>query len=145
MTGRAVTRANGGAPVLSAAAGRRGFKAELDDLRERMRGLGLGFEEIAGEMARRYRLRPREAYRLAYGWTLDHAAARFNAHAAREGTDPEARAGLTGPRLCEYEKVRHEAPVRREALGIEGGARPPRQAVAAVWWELSAVRSGRRR
>ncbi|WP_131786492.1 hypothetical protein [Protofrankia symbiont of Coriaria ruscifolia] len=35
--------------------------------------------------------------------------------------------------------VRHEAPVRREALGIEGGARPPRRAVAAVWWELSAV------
>lgn len=104
MTGRAVARANGGTPVLSAAAGRKGFKAELDDLRERMRGLGLGFEEIAGEMARRYRLRPREAYRLAYGWTLDHAAARFNAHAAREGTDPQARAGLTGPRLCEYEK-----------------------------------------
>ena len=41
--------------------------------------------------------------------------------------------------------VRHEALVRREALGIEGGARPPRQAVAAVWRELSAVRSGRRR
>ena len=41
--------------------------------------------------------------------------------------------------------VRHEAPVRREAPGIEGGARPPRWAVAAVWWELSAVRSGRRR
>jgi hypothetical protein len=28
--------------------------------------------------------------------------------------------------------VRHEAPVRREALGIEGGARPPRRTVAAV-------------
>ena len=28
--------------------------------------------------------------------------------------------------------VRHEALVRREALGIEGGARPPRRAVAAV-------------
>jgi hypothetical protein len=35
--------------------------------------------------------------------------------------------------------VRHEALVRREALGIEGGARPPRWAVAAAWWELSAV------
>jgi hypothetical protein len=42
-------------------------------------------------------------------------------------------------------RVRHEALVRREALGIEGGARPPRWAVAAVQWELSAVRSGRRR
>ena len=29
--------------------------------------------------------------------------------------------------------LRHEALVRREALGIEGGARPPRRAVAAVW------------
>ncbi len=35
--------------------------------------------------------------------------------------------------------VRHEALVRREALRIEGGARPPRWAVAAVRWELSAV------
>jgi hypothetical protein len=41
--------------------------------------------------------------------------------------------------------VRHEALVRREALGVEGGARPPRWAVAAAWWELSAVRPGRRR
>lgn len=39
----------------------------------------------------------------------------------------------------EGDLVRHEALVRREALGIEGGARPPRWAVAAVWWELSAV------
>ena len=39
--------------------------------------------------------------------------------------------------------VRHEALVRREALGIEGGARPPRRAVAAAWQELSAVRAGR--
>jgi hypothetical protein len=29
--------------------------------------------------------------------------------------------------------VRHEALVRREALGIEGGKRPPRWAVAAAW------------
>jgi hypothetical protein len=35
--------------------------------------------------------------------------------------------------------VRHEVAVRREALEIEGGARPPRQAVAAAWWELSAA------
>jgi len=88
----------------AAGAGRKGFKAELADLRERMRGLGLGYEEIAGELARRYRLRPREAYRLAWGWTLDSAAARFNACAASEGTDPRARASLTGSRLCEYER-----------------------------------------
>ncbi len=35
--------------------------------------------------------------------------------------------------------VRHEALVRREALGIEGGARPPRRAVAAAGQELSAA------
>ena len=35
--------------------------------------------------------------------------------------------------------VRHEALVRREALGIEGGARPPRQAVAAAGQELGAA------
>ena len=29
--------------------------------------------------------------------------------------------------------------VRHQALGVEGGARPPRWAVAAAWWELSAV------
>ena len=48
-------------------------------------------------------------------------------------------------KFCSYFPVRHEAPVRREALEIEGGARPPRWAVAAAWQELSAVRSGRRR
>ncbi len=35
-------------------------------------------------------------------------------------------------------EVRHEVAVRREALEIEGGARPPRWAVAAVRWELGA-------
>jgi hypothetical protein len=49
------------------------------------------------------------------------------------------------PDLIVSAKVRHEALVRREALETEGGVRPPRRAVAAVWWELSAVRSGRRR
>ncbi|GEM_PF-2800832 len=102
--GQAVARVNGTTPDVPVAAGRTGFKAALDDMRERMRRLGLGYEEIAAEIARRYRLRPSEAYRLAYGWTLDHAAARFNARAARKDTDPQARASLTGNRLCEYEK-----------------------------------------
>jgi hypothetical protein len=83
---------------------RKGLKAELDGLRERMRGLGLGHDEIAAEISRQYMARPREAYRLAWGWTLDQAAGRFNEHAAREGADPQARASMTGPHLCEYEK-----------------------------------------
>jgi hypothetical protein len=33
-----------------------------------------GYEEVAVEFARRYRLRPRAAYRHAYGWTLNQAA-----------------------------------------------------------------------
>jgi hypothetical protein len=61
------TGMNGTMPRLSAAAGRKGFKAELEELRERMLGLGLGHREIAGEIARRYRVRPREAHRLAHG------------------------------------------------------------------------------
>ena len=53
----------------SVTAGRKGFKAELDRLRDRMRSLGFSYDEIAAEVGRRYRLRPREAYRLAWGWT----------------------------------------------------------------------------
>ena len=85
------------------AAGGKGFKAEMDGLRERMRGLGFSTDEIAAEMGRRYRLRPRQAYRLAWGWSLDQAAARFNDRAARQDADPDARASLTGSRLSEYE------------------------------------------
>jgi len=96
---QAIARADGRLPEVSVAAGRKGFKAELDDLRERMRKLGLGYDEIAGEVGRRYRLRPRESFRLAWGWSLNHAAARFNALAAQAGTDPQARAALvTGGR-----------------------------------------------
>jgi hypothetical protein len=97
----------GTVPGVPAAAGRKGFKAELDGLRERMRGLGFSYDEIAAEIGRRHRVRPRKAYRLARGWTLDHAAARFGALAAREGSDPEARASMTGPQLCEFEKWPH--------------------------------------
>ena len=85
------------------AAGGKGFKAELDGLRERMRGLGFSYDEIAAEMGRRYRLRPRQAYRLAWGWSLEQAAARFNDRAARQDADPDARASLTGSRLSEFE------------------------------------------
>jgi transcriptional regulator with XRE-family HTH domain len=105
--GQTIAGVNGTVPHLAVAAGRKGFKAELADLRERMRGLGLGYGEIAGEVGRRYRVRPREAYRLAYGWTLGQAAARFNACAAELGTDPDGLASLAGNRLCEYEKWPH--------------------------------------
>jgi hypothetical protein len=101
---RAADEHAGTGPDVSVAAGRKGFKAELDGLRERMRGLGFGYDEIAAEIARRHRVRPRQSYRLAWGWTLNNAAERFNALAARQGTDPQARAGMTGAHLCEYEQ-----------------------------------------
>jgi len=87
-----------------AAVRRKGFKAELDGLRERMRALGFGYDEVAAEVSRRYQVRPRQAYRLAWGWTQDQAAARFNERAASEGTDPDGRASMTGPHLCEVEQ-----------------------------------------
>ena len=49
--------------------------AEKRALREKMRALGLGHREIAAEFARRYRLRPRAAWREAHGWSLREAAA----------------------------------------------------------------------
>jgi transcriptional regulator with XRE-family HTH domain len=84
--------------------GARGFKPEMDRLRERMRGLGFSYDEIATEVSRRYPVRPRQAYRLAWGWTLDKVAERFNELAAREGTDPEGRAGMSSSHLCELER-----------------------------------------
>jgi transcriptional regulator with XRE-family HTH domain len=102
-SGQAVARTDGKFPDGSVAAGHKGFKAELDGLRDRMRGLGFHDDEIAADIGRRYRTRPREAYRLAWGWSLDKAAARFNEHAVRRDPDPKARASLTGSRLSEFE------------------------------------------
>jgi hypothetical protein len=51
------------------------LRKEKRELRGKMRGLGLGYREIAAELARRCRLRPRAAWREAYGWSLQEAAA----------------------------------------------------------------------
>ncbi|MGF7238549.1 MAG: pentapeptide repeat-containing protein [Frankia sp.] len=80
-----------------------GLRTEQEDLRVRMRALGLGHDEIAAEFARRYRLRPRAAYRQAHGWTLNQAAAQFNTCAATTGSDPDGKAGMTASRLSEFE------------------------------------------
>ena len=81
----------------------KGFKAELDGLRERMGDRGFSHHEIAAEIGRRYRVRPREGYRLAWGWSLEKAAGRFNDYAAGQETDAEGRASLTASRLSEFE------------------------------------------
>jgi transcriptional regulator with XRE-family HTH domain len=111
----AIARVNGASLEVPAGVARTGFKAEVDDLRKRMRKLGMGHDEIAAEIVRRYRLRPRESYRLAWGWSPGRAAARFNALAAHDGTGPAGRADLTGPHLCEME---------RWPLAPSGGRKP---------------------
>jgi hypothetical protein len=79
------------------------LRAEQDDLRSRMRDRGKTHQEIAAEFARRYRFRPRAAYRHAFGWTLTQAADRINAYAAEHGLDPTGRAPMTEPKLSELE------------------------------------------
>jgi tetratricopeptide (TPR) repeat protein len=76
-------------------------RAEQRKLRERMRGLGMTYGEIAAEMARRYKLRPRAAWRIAWGWTLEEAAERYNT--LRDKGETQALTSLTGSRLSEWE------------------------------------------
>jgi transcriptional regulator with XRE-family HTH domain len=74
-------------------------KAERDQLRERMRGLGCSAAQIAAEMARRFNLRPRVAWRHALGWTQWKLAQEYNtAH-------PGAK--LSDNRVSEYESWPH--------------------------------------
>jgi len=105
-----VSQGNAGSmPPVPVSAGHKGYRAELDSLRERMRGRGFSLDEIAAEIGRRYQVRPREAYRLACGWSLEKAAGQFNDRACREEADAEGRASLTGSRLSEFEHWPHTA------------------------------------
>jgi hypothetical protein len=79
------------------------LRAEKRALREKMRAMGLGYQEIAAEFARRYRFRPRAAWREAYGWSLKEAAAHMNAHSGEVGLDPGGLAAMTAAHLCEHE------------------------------------------
>jgi hypothetical protein len=79
------------------------LRKEKRDLREKMRGLGLGYPDIAAEFARRYNLRPRAAWREAYGWSLQETADRINEFRGQVGLDPGGFAGMTAPHLCEHE------------------------------------------
>ncbi len=94
-------------------------RAEQRRLRGRMRELGMSHDEIAGEFGRRFRYRPRAAYRYAFGWTLQEAADTINAHAASLGLDPMGRATMTMPRLSEL-----------ESWPTSGGRRPTPQVLA---------------
>ena len=72
-------------------------------LREQMRDMGLGYRDIAAEFARQYNMRPRAAWREAYGWSLQDAADRINAYRGDTGLDPGGIASMTAPHLSEYE------------------------------------------
>ncbi len=87
------------------------LRAEQRILREKMRGLGMSHRQIAVEFARRYGLRPRAAWRQAYGWSQTEAAEQISTHAAHAGVSPDgATVTMTGPHLCEYENWPGEGP-----------------------------------
>ncbi|MFG1755364.1 hypothetical protein [Streptosporangium sandarakinum] len=74
-----------------------GAKAEREALRERMQHAGCSRAEIAVEMRARWRMRPREAWRHAHGWTLQQVADRVDAAAAaRPGSALACDASLVG-------------------------------------------------
>jgi hypothetical protein len=72
-------------------------------LREQMRAMGLGYRDIASEFARRYKMRPRAAWRESYGWSLQDTADRINEYRGNTGLDPGGIAAMTAPHLSEYE------------------------------------------
>jgi len=74
-------------------------KAERDQLRDRMRGLGCSVTQIALEMGRQFSLRPRLAWRLALGWPQWKLAQQYNT------IHPGAR--LSDHRVSEYENWPH--------------------------------------
>ena len=80
------------------------LRAEQRALREEMRGLGMSRRQVAAEFGRRYRLRPRAAWRHAHGWSLTEAAKQINAYAARTGLDAGGiTVAMTAAHLCEHE------------------------------------------
>jgi len=65
--------------------------------------MGLDYRDIAAEFGRRYKLRPRAAWREGYGWSLKESAERINSFRGEVGLDPGGFAGMTAPHLCEHE------------------------------------------
>jgi hypothetical protein len=86
------------------------LRAEQRALRDRMRAAGMSYRQIAVEFARRYGLRPRAAWRNAYGWSQTEAAEQINRQAGYTGLDLSGTATMTGPHLCEYENWPGQGP-----------------------------------
>ncbi len=74
-------------------------KAKRDQLRERMHGYGCTIPQIVADMARRFNLRPRVAWRHALGWPQWKLAQHYNT------LHPGAR--LSDNRVSEYEAWPH--------------------------------------
>lgn len=70
-------------------------KAERDRVRERMRAVGCGVDRIAEELSRRFRMRPRAAWRYALGWPQWKLAQEYNRR------NPGAR--MSESRVSEFE------------------------------------------
>ncbi len=79
------------------------LRGEKRKLREQMRAEGLDYRQIAAEFSRLYRLRPRAAWRDAYGWSLQETADKINVHRGDIGLDPAGLSGMTAAHLCEHE------------------------------------------
>jgi transcriptional regulator with XRE-family HTH domain len=74
-----------------------GSKADRDALRQDMTTAGCSLADIAIEMRTRFRMRPREAWRHAHGWTLQEAADRITQASTRgPGESVAADASLVG-------------------------------------------------
>src|SRR5260370_36985022 len=64
------------------------MRGEQRALREKMRALGMSHRQITVRFARRYQLRPRAAWRHAYGWSTTEAADHIATHAAHAWLGP---------------------------------------------------------
>ena len=79
----------------------RGLNDGQQALLRDMRRMGLAIDDMVGELSRKYGLRPREAYRIARGLSVQEAVARFNGYLAR--SEPAAEGRLTDEELRRYE------------------------------------------
>lgn len=87
-------------------------------------------DDVAAEMRRRWKFRPRAAYRHAHGWSQHEAAVRFREVACRLGAGQASlpAASVMGTRIGEYERWPH-------------GGRRPSPYVLAVLGEVYGARS----
>src|SRR5260370_24017457 len=73
-------------------------------LRDQMRSIGLDYRDIAAEFARRYRLRPRAAWRDAHGWALQDTPHPINHFRRDTRLGPRRDPSPTPSHPSEYEK-----------------------------------------